>query len=347
MRGFCAVRKDFDSACVRAFGKIQFIYKSLQLLLLCGQHRHTHTHTHVDIQIKNINKQMGLTYKALKYRDIKMNMTKAKAVDDGDNNGGTDVESSNQPASAVVSSEACTPLMDATPAATDKTQNFTAEHIMQLCLFLAEKSRAKQLQQNQEMNARRYYENFLREANEFVEDEQMPADYEYTTSHNAIQSISNECKSAQIKYNNNNSTSLQVSSRTGRQTNLKSETFSTHTVLTDKCITMSSNTLPNSNLLPEVYEKLAQNSHNYQQPQQAQQQHQDKRDILLKIRQQIFERKRLRQVLSGGGQLEHSQQYLQPQYHHQQPVDPQSDYSSAELERQAELQQMGDVWRPW
>ncbi|XP_053948510.1 putative mediator of RNA polymerase II transcription subunit 26 [Anastrepha ludens] len=298
---------------------------------------------------------MGLTYKALKYRDVKMNLTKAKA---GGGGGGGDVsdvsadsvygEGSEQQVSALAI-EASTSLMDATTAAaTEKQQHFTADHIMQLCLFLAEKSRAKQLQQNQEMNARRYYENFLKEATDFVEDEKMRGDNESSLPQTRPPSASYKLKSTQIKHNISTTTLHQTSPRAARRTKIKSEKILKQAVLTDTFSTSSSNNQTTSlNSLPEFYEKLTQNAHNYQQSPQHQQhqqhQQQDKRDILRKIREQIFERKRLRQVLSGS-QQQLGSEYLQPQCH-QQPAG--SDYSSVELQQQDELQQLADVWRPW
>ncbi|XP_054729886.1 uncharacterized protein LOC129238749 [Anastrepha obliqua] len=297
---------------------------------------------------------MGLTYKALKYRDVKMNLTKAKAGGVGGGGGG-DVsavsadsvygEGSEQQASALAI-EASTSLMDATTAAaTEKQQHFTADHIMQLCLFLAEKSRAKQLQQNQEMNARRYYENFLKEANDFVEDEKMRGDNKSRKPQTRPPSASYKLKCTQIKHNISTITLHQTSPRAARRTKIKSEKIFKQAVLTDTFSTSSSNNQTASlSSLPEFYEKLTQNAHNYQQsPQHQQHQQQYKRDILRKIRQQIFERKRLRQVLSGG-QQQHGSEYLQPQCH-QQPAG--SGYSNVELQQHEELQQLADVWRPW
>lgn len=211
----------------------------------------------------------------------------------------------------------------------------------------------QQLQQSQEMNARRFYENFLKEANENIEDHQIKTDHSSDCFENDSQS--SECNLKTPKSNQHRSTVQQTSPRTSRRTKIRSERYSKHTVLTDKCSNFTSCNLSNCNSPKEeeVFEKSSEFEHNYQPPQQHQQQ--DKRDILLKIRQQIFERKRLRQVLNGGGQRQSAQhpfathQHQQQQQQHQQKQYRQTniDYNSVHLERQDALQQLADVWRPW
>lgn len=94
---------------------------------------------------------MGLTYKALKYRDIKKNVTNAKAggmAADADADAETIVQ---QQATTTLSIEASTAQVNTTATTMpENQQQFTADHIMKLCLFLAEKSRAKvrRLQRN-------------------------------------------------------------------------------------------------------------------------------------------------------------------------------------------------------
>ncbi|XP_011185115.1 uncharacterized protein LOC105213760 [Zeugodacus cucurbitae] len=285
---------------------------------------------------------MGLTYKALKYRDIKKNVTTAKAggmavVD-------ADAETIAQQQAATLSITASTAQVNATTIIipeNQQQQQFTADHIMKLCLFLAEKSRAKQLQQSQQMDARRFYENFLQEATECVEDEQMLCDSDAETFHNHMANFENKLKSPKNK-THITPPHQQTSPRAIRRTKMKSEKHIKPSVLTDKFSISSSSNLLSYNTLPDVCEKTHDDTQNYQQPQQHQQ---DKRDILLKIRQQIFERKRLRQVLSGG-QRQHAQYPLGTQQQQQQQQ-LKNNYNNAQLQQQVELQRLADVWRPW
>nr|XP_014087926.1 uncharacterized protein LOC106616007 [Bactrocera oleae] len=285
---------------------------------------------------------MGLTYKALKYRDIKKNVTNAKA-------GGmtVDVETEEtiaQQQATTLSIEASTVQVNTTTTLPENQQQYTADHIMKLCLFLAEKSRAKQLQQSQQMNARRFYENFLQETTEGAEEEQILCNSDADTFQNHLENFENKLRSSKTKLHI--STAQQTSPRTIRRTKIKLEKHIKHSVLTDKFSTSSTSNFLNYSTLPDVCEKPYEDTPNYYQQQQHQQ---DKRDILLKIRQQIFERKRLRQVLSGG-QRPNAQYPLGTQQHHQQQPQQQqleNGYNNAQLQQQVELQRLADVWRPW
>ncbi|XP_067636017.1 uncharacterized protein Him [Eurosta solidaginis] len=276
---------------------------------------------------------MGLTYKALKYREIKMNMTKAKASDG--KSVSEDVSLVRQ--TPTIANEACSMLIDETtttiPKSADNQEQFTADHIMQLCLFLAEKSRAKQLQQHQEMNARRYYENFLKEANDIGEDEIMFKDNDCNTAQTHTDTIN--CKSKSPITKHKSTMPLQTSPRSIRRAKLKSDKSLKQAYLTDRVSTCANNNFSHNNN-SIIYNHQQQHSHQYQQQQ-------DKRDILLKIRQQIFERKRLRQVLRGGRQ-EQNCQYQQRQQQQQQH---RLNYDIAPLQKHDEMQQLTDVWRPW
>ncbi|XP_039960973.1 putative cyclin-dependent serine/threonine-protein kinase DDB_G0272797/DDB_G0274007 [Bactrocera tryoni] len=289
---------------------------------------------------------MGLTYKALKYRDIKTNVTNAKG-------GGLPVdakavETIAQQEAATLSIEASTAQVNATTTTLpENQQQFTADHIMKLCLFLAEKSRAKQLQQSQQMNARRFYENFLQEAAVDAEEDQMLCDNDADNVHNYLENFENKLKSSKTKLHI--STAHQTSPRTIRRTKIKTtEKHIKHSVLTDKFSTSSSTNFLNYSQLPDVCEKTHESTQNLHQQQQYHHHQQDKRDILLKIRQQIFERKRLRQVLSGG-QRQNAQYPLATQQHHQHQQQQQLEngYNDAQLQEQVELQRLADVWRPW
>ncbi|XP_011199700.2 ras guanine nucleotide exchange factor B [Bactrocera dorsalis] len=287
---------------------------------------------------------MGLTYKALKYRDIKTNVTNAKASGLADD--AKAVETIAQQQAATLSIEASTAQVNATTTTLpENQQQFTADHIMKLCLFLAEKSRAKQLQQSQQMNARRFYESFLQETTDGAEEEQMLCDNDADNLHNHLENFENKLKSSKPKLHTH--TPHQTSPRTIRRTKIKTtEKHTKHTVLTDKFSTSSSTNFLNYSQLPDVCEKTHEDIQNLHQQQQHQQ---DKRDILLKIRQQIFERKRLRQVLSGG-QRQNAQYPLATQQHHQHQQQQQqleNGYNDAQLQQQVELQRLADVWRPW
>lgn len=84
---------------------------------------------------------MGLTYKALKYRDIKKNVTNAKA---GGMTVGVETEETiAQQQANTLSIAASTVQVNTTTTLPENQQQYTADHIMKLCLFLAEKSRAK------------------------------------------------------------------------------------------------------------------------------------------------------------------------------------------------------------
>lgn len=190
------------------------------------------------------------------------------------------------------------------------------------------------------MNARRFYENFLHEAAEGVEEEQMLCGNDVDTFHTHIENFENKLKSSKNKLHI--STTHQTSPRAIRRNKMKSEKHMKQSVLADTFSTSSSTNFLSYNTFPNACEKTVGDMKNYHQ----QQHQQDKRDILLKIRQQIFERKRLRQVLSGG-QRQHAQYPLGIQQHQQQQQQFKHSYNNAQLQQQDELQRLADVWRPW
>ncbi|KAI8126861.1 hypothetical protein FF38_03108 [Lucilia cuprina] len=249
---------------------------------------------------------MGIMYKLMKHRHLSTDLsnTHTNVNVKSDRNRLITIEGNIIESAESVSEDSSEEVLNNNNMDSNLDKQFTAEHIIQLCKFLAEKSKRnknlyKQQQSPKKLTKSKQTQFQFQTMEEYNDNEDDEVDF-----------YQNEALPLLNKQRMEHQQQQQAQQR--NHTDEEDDEFDeekTSTVLSTRLspdinsLNISSNTTTSCAL--QHHQQQQQQIFNYQhhqQQQQQQQQHhqhhpqnQGKRDILLKIRRQIFERKRLRE----------------------------------------------------